>query len=313
MEHFVTVFDSKYLPQGLALHESMVQHCGEFMLWVVCMDEMTRVMLENSGREATIRCIAVEDIESAALREVRGSRTIGEYCWTVTPFSIAAVLTASAAPERVTYVDADLWFRGSPERIFREFDEAGSAVLITEHAFTPSLDTSATAGQYCVQFMTFRRDRCLPVLEKWQRQCLEWCFNRFEEGRFGDQKYLDDWPSEFGGLVHVLRHPEWTLAPWNANRFPYSGAIFYHFHGLRIRRGRSMSLGTYYLPKPLLEYVYAPYALSLRHVMIELDTLSIDDGRPWRRQASEPAWRVRVRYWRQRFRHLASISELALK
>ena len=54
---------------------------------------------------------------------------------------------------------------------------------------------------------------------------MEWCFNRFEEGKFGDQKYLDKWPELFDDKVHILSNKELLLAPWNATRFPYTNSI----------------------------------------------------------------------------------------
>ena len=76
-------------------------------------------------------------------------------------------------------------------------------------------------------------------MEWWQARCLEWCFNRAEDGKLGDQKYLDDWPERFAAEVHVLQQVEKTLAPWNVNLFTKKGVkqhkpVMYHFHGLRI-------------------------------------------------------------------------------
>ena len=46
MEHFVTIFDRLFLPQGLALLLSMKRHISDFTLWVICMDEKTRDVLD---------------------------------------------------------------------------------------------------------------------------------------------------------------------------------------------------------------------------------------------------------------------------
>ena len=69
-------------------------------------------------------------------------------------------------------------------------------MLITEHRFSPHHDHSRTSGIYNVQFMTFRNDaRGLAALRWWRAACLESCELNPEEGKCGDQKYLDDWSS----------------------------------------------------------------------------------------------------------------------
>ena len=39
MEHYVTLFDGFFLPQGLALYKSLQRLQEPFTLWVLCMDE----------------------------------------------------------------------------------------------------------------------------------------------------------------------------------------------------------------------------------------------------------------------------------
>ncbi len=77
----------------------------------------------------------------------------------------------------------------------------------------------------------------------WQERCLEWCFARYEDGKFGDQVYLDQWPTLFGDRVHVVRQVEKTLAPWNVRHFAKKTRsrlepVFYHFHALRLLAAR---------------------------------------------------------------------------
>lgn len=283
VEHYVTLFDSLFLPQGLALHRSLRRHAGDFTLWVLCMDERARSVIE-SLREPTIRTIPLAEIETPELLAVKPGRSRAEYCWTLTPFTPAIIFARAPEAQRVTYIDADMFLLQSPAAIFQEFERSGKAVLITDHAYDPEYDQSATSGQYCVQFMTFKRDACEPVRSWWQDRCIEWCFDRFEDGKLGDQKYLDDWPTRFPQLVHVLSQLDVLLAPWNARRFPYSRAIAWHFHSLRLLRGGRVLLhAPYSVPEVVHRNVYLPYVAELKRSLdiIGTDVVQKPTHRPW--------------------------------
>lgn len=289
MEHFVTLFNSLFLPQGLALHRSMERHIGNYVLWILCVDDETHDVLERLSLPNT-RLLKLSTLETDELLSVKPGRTIGEYCWTLTPFAPRFVFEADATVERVTYLDADLWFRKHPKPIFDELDASGKHVLITDHSYAPEYDQSATSGQFCVQFMTFTRDGGETVRQWWEERCIEWCFARFEDGKFGDQKYLDDWPERFGSLVHVSQDREHALAPWNAMRFPYANAVFYHFHGLRILSRKQLQIGGYSLPVALKRHVYTPYCDDLKQSLNQLEAIKFK----WKPQAMIPSWPKRA-------------------
>ena len=287
MEHYVTLFDSAFLPQGVALHRSMQAHAGPYTLWVLCMDDtahdvLTRLALPNA------RLLKLADVETPELARARASRTRVEYCWTLTPFTPKFVLDAEPAARRVTYVDADLWLMRNPAPVFEELEASGKQVLITEHAFAPENDKSAENGRFCVQFMTFARGAGAErVRAWWAERCLEHVSEQSGDGRFGDQKYLDDWPERFASEVHVLRHMEWTLAPWNATRFPHLFGVMYHFHGLRLLADWRVNLGEYPLPPTVVTHVYEPY---LRQFSEAIDTLRRAGFEPKPQQAEMSAW-----------------------
>ncbi len=280
MEHYVTLFDGNFLPQGLALYESLERHAGPFTLWVLCIDDRALQILSRLKRPQ-MRLIALAEIETAQLAKLKTERTRAEYCWTLTPHTPKLVFERDPSAARVTYLDADLYLLKSPMPIFAEFEASGKSVLITEHAYDAEYDMSATSGQYCVQFITFVREHSEIVREWWAERCLEWCFARYENGKFGDQKYLDAWPSRFPENVHVLTQRDLLLAPWNARRFPYSGAIAWHFHGLRLLEGGRVKLydGHYTIPRCAQEHVYLPYVAKLRLHLDEMGVVIVQGNR----------------------------------
>ena len=171
MEHFVTVCDSAFLPQCHALHGSLRRHLPEATLWVVCVDDAMYSALAQLALE-NVRPMLLTKLETPELLAVKPGRTIAEYCWTITPFAPRFVFEADPAVQRVTYVDADLWFMRSPDEAFAELERSGKHVLITEHAYDPRYDQSRTSGRFCVQFVTFTREGGEAVRKRWELQCV---------------------------------------------------------------------------------------------------------------------------------------------
>ncbi|MCQ8117285.1 hypothetical protein [Methylomonas rosea] len=305
-EHYVTLFDSLFLPQGLALHLSMERHAGTYTLWILCMDDE---VFEKLGYLdlPNVRLLQLSKLETDDLVHVKQQRTIAEYCWTLTPFTPRFVFAADSSVLRVTYLDADLWFRKNPRQIFREFEWSGKQVLITEHAYAPEYDRSATSGQYCVQFMIFKRDSGEAVRSWWEARCLEWCYARAEEGKFGDQKYLDDWTERFSEEVHVLLDKELMLAPWNATRFPHGRAVCWHFHELRILKGLfatryAVDFGSYPLPWVTRRHIYREYLIDLRRAIDTIMTLGWEVRAQRRWTLNDKFFGLFLGFWRQVWR-----------
>lgn len=297
MEHYVTLFDSLFLPQGLALHASLQRHAGAHMLWVLCMDEAARQALERLALP-NLRTIPLAEAETDALRAVKPGRSPGEYCWTLTPFTPRLVFDRAPDARRVTYLDADTWLCRDPAELFAEFDASGKAVQITEHGYAADHEKATGPGRFCVQFITFVRDRGEGVRRWWEERCVEWCFARYEDGRFGDQKYLDDWPTRFAAEVHVLQRLQLTQAPWNCTRFPAGEAVLYHFHGLRLLDGGRVQLTVgYTLPPATRTDLYAPYLADLRDAVARLRAAGVTI-RPQARPI--PMLRLRRVFWRAR-------------
>ena len=274
-EHFVTLFNNLFLPQGMALHRSMTRNVGNFCLWIICVDETTFNVLEELKLKNT-RLLLLSDLETPELLRVKEKRTIVEYCWTLTPFAPKFVFEAAPKVNRVTYLDADLWIIRNPEIILEEFKNSKKSVLITEHAYAPEYDQSETAGIYCVQFMTFERGKSEPIRKWWEKKCIEWCFARSEDGKFGDQKYLDDWATRFSKSVHILQDKELALAPWNASRFPSGKAVFYHFHGTKIISETHLHSGYYRVPRIMFNRIYKPYFSELKECIISLKNVGYE-------------------------------------
>ena len=270
---FCTLFDQNYLIKGLAMYQSLATYTNDMCLYVLCMDETTYQILDKLKLEKAVLIKRV-DFESPELLAVKAERSVAEYCWTCTPSIISYVMDQNPQIDYLTYLDADLLFFNDPQPIF---DELGhTSVSIIEHKFSKGFEESIVNGKYNVQWVGFRRDEDgLKTLNWWREKCLEWCFNRSEEGRFGDQKYLDNWTTDFNG-VHVIQHLGAGVGPWNFasyeitegnGRVTINGQplIFYHYHGYKmIEDGGFTAMPRVYMDNEVIPYsIYEPYRRAL--------------------------------------------------
>lgn len=278
MFYFCTLFDNNYLSRGLAMYESLKKKCTSFHLYILAFNEITFSILKDLQLECCT-IISLKDFESEELLSIKKSRSIAEYCWTCTPSLIKYCIKTYNIPH-CTYIDADIYFYSDPSILVEEMGE--NSITLSPHWYTPIYDKSFLTGIYCVQFMTFKNDFYgLSALNWWVKACNEWCYARFEDIKFGDQKYLDDWPNRFQ-KVHVLSNKGAGVAPWNVQQYQIKKVsqkeillsckkdkkefpvIFYHFHDIRFREDSKIDLGNYFLSKRVKNTFYRPY---IRHLL----------------------------------------------
>lgn len=276
MYNYCTLFDSNYLTRGLAMYESLMAHSENFHIYIFAFDDKScQILKQLNLKAATI--ISLREFEDEALLRIKSSRTAGEYCWTCTPATIKYCIETYEL-DNCTYLDADLYFFSDPSVLIEEM--GSKSVLITEHRYSPQYDHSATSGIYCVQFMTFKNDQLgREVLNWWRNACLDWCYARVENGKFGDQKYLDDWTTRFE-CIHVLKHLGGGVAPWNIQQYDLRRKefelIFYHFHYFKFLENSRVDLGGYSMPAENVKMLYKPYIRHLEKINQNLKKIDIN-------------------------------------
>ncbi len=272
MNYYCTLFDSNYIVKGLTMYNSMVKAGEDFEFFIFAFDDLCFKIL-NALKLPKIHAISLQEFENKRLLTIKKTRTRGEYCWTCSCFSILHVLNKYNVPE-VTYLDSDLYFFYKPQILLDEFHKSEKDVLVTRHRYTPEYDMSKTCGIYCVQFMTFKNnEKGLYVLNWWCDRCDEWCYNRCEDGKFGDQKYLDDWMTRFD-CCYELENIGAGVAPWNVQQYTITQGpkcndfpvVFYHFHGLKWYSFHKYNPhGEYRLGENEEKYFYSYYVKALQN------------------------------------------------
>lgn len=321
MHHFCTYFDRHYLLRGLALYRSLRQHAGPFTLWVLCFDDFSYEVLTQLAQPDLVP-LALADFERGddALLAAKATRSRVEYYFTCSPSLPLYLLNHVPEIELITYLDADLFFYADPTPIYAEMGDG--SILIGEHRFPEHLRHMEMHGIYNVGLLAFRNDaRGRGCLEWWRARCLEWCYDRPEDGKYADQKYLDDWPTRFPGTV-VLQDPGAGLAPWNwqssvlkaeSGQLTVDGQplIFFHFHGLKILSGwlyDPVYAGKLYgeMPRWLVHALYKDYTARLREAAVWARQAAPEVGVEYARLGRGYAWRVFLSKFRRRQLKLTS-------
>lgn len=244
IHHYCTYFDSVYAPRGLIMIGSLFRHQPDAIVHVLCLDDdCADILAAVAPQIPRVRPIRLEELEKhdPELAATKGNRSKIEFYFTCTPCLPSYVLAQNPDIADITYLDADLYFYQSPQLIFDEIGD--KSIAITPHKFSPAHKPSERYGIFNVAWITWRNDEIgRKCLADYRRNCIEWCYDREEDGKFGDQKYLDSWPEDYGSVA-ILDHKGINVALWNVENYDITvkdgvihvdeqPLILFHFHAV---------------------------------------------------------------------------------
>ncbi|HET7535424.1 MAG TPA: hypothetical protein VFJ90_03160 [Candidatus Didemnitutus sp.] len=277
MNHYCTYFDQGFLVQGVALAQSLFRHDPDALLWVLALDDAAATTLAMLDAQR-LRVVTLAELEAGdpALAAAKANRSRVEYYFTLSPCWPRGLLRAHPEIEALVYVDADMMFFSSPQPIWDDLRRGST--LLCAHRFAGFLVHYEQHGHFNVGVLGWRRDAAgLACLDWWRERCLDWCYDRVEEGRYADQKYLEEWPRRFDGVIECV-HPGVNLAPWNwmNHRYEFRAdgvrvdgqpVVVFHFARFRVLRGdwwwQSGQLDYGVMPWRLRQAIYVAYYQAL--------------------------------------------------
>ena len=266
MNHFVTLFNYNFLPQGLAMINSLKDNTN-CIVWIICLDYKVYDFLQNKNFN-DVRLVKLEELEKNMKNNYRKSRNFIEYCWMLTPFSIKYVFTQDPSIKELTYVDADVFFYKKISPIFDEFKKSAKDIFITEHGYHEKHDKSQTSGRFCVQFLTFKNNHIAEIIrDAWEKKCIDSTTIDHARNIVGDQKYFDDLYNKYSNNFCVSKNLSFFQAPWTLDRFKPEDAILYHFHSLRVLDDKIRLYSGYNHDENTIKKIYFPYIKVLKKIL----------------------------------------------
>jgi hypothetical protein len=221
------------------------------------------------------------------LAAVKSTRTAPEYYFTCKS-AFMKYLFETADPTGIAYLDSDIYFFKSPAELRLEARDA--SVVVHAHNFpSEQAKTAERVGQYNAGFVSVRNDeigrRCI---EDWRERCLDWCYDRVENDRYADQKYLDDWPDRWD--ADIIDRPGVGTARWNLERWSFSTEgdtvfvdddplVFYHFEAFQRLTKRVWNPNAS-LPPIVKKHIYRPYVrhrIQVQHRVKQQTGYEVDD------------------------------------
>ena len=271
--YFCTYFDFNYLVYAKILSESLNKYQPRHTLFIVSMDDLVFKELNSNPLPKTVVFSHKKLTEfSPALKKIKQERSLAEYFFTCSALVCKFILKKNPNIDILNYIDSDLCFYSSPEPLFNELGKASIGII--PHRFHWTSKSKIKYGKFNVGWISFRNDiegnKCVS---EWAKNCLEWCFQRLDQGRYADQKYLNYWPAKYSNLK-ILNHKGANLAIWNVKNYLIKlnkdkifiddkPLIFYHFAGLKQLNSTMFqtNLSSYFvtLNGILLENIYMPY------------------------------------------------------
>lgn len=246
---FCMVVSRTRLIQAIACFLSLYKTMDDFKVYILCVDEKCYEFLKEINLDK-IELVTIDELNREDLLEIKATRKLNQYCWTLKPGFIKHIFTLDDSIIRVTYIDSDLFFYQNPNVIFENQPDA-SVLLSSGEIFLPMYSKEfnhtmqTLTGNFNSGFISFKKDiNGLQCVNWWDKMCVDSCTSNPEDNKFGDQKYLDDMPFLFNNVYEITTQGI-NIGHWNYLKYKFTVSndnilvnnnklIFYHFSGFRI-------------------------------------------------------------------------------
>ena len=289
IELYCTYFDHNYLRKGLALYLSLrkqSQGQNSILAVLALSEECESALMQLSLPGLLILPLKNLETKYPDLLEAKSNRKLVEYYFTLTPWLIKETLRIVPNAYRVTYLDSDLYFFGSPKPLWSEIGE--SPIAMVEHRFSPSYVDKIIYGRFNVGWNSFNRSsESIKALNWWAEACVLWCYDRVENGKFADQKYLEEIYKNSPN-VHIISYPGINLAEYNLDNYrlsiheskPYANGlpvVYWHMHCLFEKSDGSYHVGIRedLATNPVIRWAYESYINELSKLEKKLIELNV--------------------------------------
>lgn len=266
-----------YLPRLLQLDSSLKVANGTLRKVYLSLDNANFARLSGNFKADIL--VNRSELESAdsALAESLHDRTLVEQFFTLGPSLLRHFLSAADTGDWLIYCDSDLFFYAPLDEILAPFEE-NSVVIVPHRHYMWNRRRLEKFGTFNVGMVAFRN--CAEgrlLLNLWADRCIDWCKDFPQEGKYADQKYLEEF-LEVGSRVAIDSRVGSNLAPWNSSLRHVGEArdgsltvskqrlLYFHMQGMK-RLDRGWMLGHVpYLSiasSRLKRLIYLPYLRGL--------------------------------------------------
>jgi glycosyltransferase involved in cell wall biosynthesis len=218
----VTIVTRSFIPFARILLGSIRKNYPTMPLYVLLLDKIEGDCSCGEGVEV----VPVSELALPELENMLSRYSNTEMCVALKPFAVKEIFRrTNNAVEGVIYMDSDI-FVVSAMKELEDLVNAGEQIIITPHLNKPSTVRNTTdlvmlkCGVYNMGFAYFANTSSAHFILDWWGGWLKYhCYEDFNEGLFGDQKWMDLLTC-YTDDYKILRDDGYNVAYWNIDQRP---------------------------------------------------------------------------------------------
>jgi hypothetical protein len=219
-----TICAKNYIGLAQVLEKSLRKYDPEIVFLIFVADEYENSKDCTNLPDNIIFCRNVLSslIKSDVWENMSFKYNLTEFCTALKPFCFEYLFN-SRQYEKVIFLDPDIYFYSSIQRIFNILDS--HKIILTPHIANIDLDYKGerselgllSTGVFNLGFLALRKSNESKLfLDWWSNKLIDLCFIDPMDSIFTDQKWIDFLPSFFDSkILFIQRELGYNVAPWN--------------------------------------------------------------------------------------------------